>query len=69
MVVEEIISQNRLYKAEIIKRPDGLFTFDIFRWYEDEWGDGWSPIIRGLSLMDTMEYAKQIALEKLHNLR
>lgn len=32
------MSQDKLYKAEIIKRTDGLFSFDIFRWYEDEWG-------------------------------
>lgn len=68
MVVKEIMSQNKLYKAEIIKRTDGLFSFDIFRWYEDEWVDGWSPITRGLSLMDTMEQAIGTTLEELRNL-
>lgn len=67
MVVKEIMSQNKLYKVEIIKRTDGLFSFDIFRWYEDEWIDGWSPITRGLSLMDTMEQAIETTLEELHN--
>lgn len=68
MVIKEIMSQNKLYKAEIIKRADGLFSFEIFKWYEDEWVDGWSPITRGLSLIDTMEQATEITLEELRNL-
>jgi hypothetical protein len=68
LVVKELISQNKQYKAEIVKRPDGLFSFEIFRWYEDEWGDGWSPITKGLSLIDTIEQAIETALEALCNL-
>lgn len=68
VVAKEIMSQDKLYKAEIIRRTDGLFSFEIFRWYEDEWADGWSPITRSLSLMDTVEHATETALEELRNL-
>lgn len=66
-VVKEIISPNKLYKAEIIKRADGLLKVEIFRW-EDEWDECWSRTTRGLSLIDTMEHAIEIALEELDNL-
>lgn len=68
MVVKEIMSQNKLYKAEIIKRTDGLFSFEIFRWYEDELVDGWSLITRGVPLIHAMEQAIEITLEELRNL-
>ena len=66
-VIKEVITQNKLYKAQIIKRTDGLFSDKIFRWYEDEWDKCWSPITRWLSLMDTSEHAIKNTLEELRN--
>lgn len=67
-VVKEIISPNKQYKAEIVRRIDGLFSIEILRWYEDEWFDGWTPIRDNISIIDTSEHAIEIALEKLRNL-
>lgn len=35
-VVKEIFSQNKHYKAEIIKRNDNLFQVYIYSWDEKE---------------------------------
>lgn len=67
-VIKEIISQNKQYKAEIIKRTDGLFSVEIFRWHEDEWFECWTQIRDNISIIDTSKHAIEIALEKLRNL-
>lgn len=67
-VVEEITSQSKQYKAEILKRTDGLFSVEIFRWHEDEWFECWTPIRGNISIIDTRKHAIVIALEKLRNL-
>lgn len=67
-VVKEIISQNKQYKAEIIRRIDGVFSIEIFIWHEDEWFDCWEPIRDNVSIIDTSKHAIEIALEKLRNL-
>ncbi|GAA0075996.1 hypothetical protein UT300005_03740 [Clostridium sp. CTA-5] len=67
-IIEEIITENKQYKAEIIKRTDGLFSIEILRWYEDEWFESWTPIKSNISIIDTRRHAIEIALENLHNL-
>lgn len=67
-VIKEITSQSKQYKAEIIKRNDGLFSVEISRWYEDEWFEYWTPIRDNISIIDTSKHAIEIALEKLRNL-
>lgn len=65
--VKEIISKDKLYKVEIVKRADGLFSIETFRW-EDEWGECWSRTTRGLLLIDTFEHAMEIAVEEFRNI-
>ena len=67
-VIKEITSKNKQYKAEIIKRTDGLFSIEIFRWYEDEWFEYWTPVRDNISIIDTSKHAIEIALEILRNL-
>lgn len=67
-VVEEIITKSKEYKAEIIKRNDGLFSIRILKWYEDEWFEAWSKVIGNISVIDTKKNAIEIAIEKLSNL-
>lgn len=67
-VIKEITLPNKQYKAEIIKRTDGLFSIEIFRWHEDEWFECWTPIRDNISIIDTSKHAIEIALEKLRNL-
>lgn len=64
-VVKEIFSQNKSYKAEIVKRNDNLFQVYIYLW-DDEW-ETWLQINKGLSLSDTEERAINSAYEHLRN--
>ncbi|MFB7159108.1 hypothetical protein [Lysinibacillus sp. NPDC056232] len=67
-VVKAILSPSKEYKVEIIKRNDGLYTIEIFRWFEcdiDYSYEYWSPITQGFSLMDTEESAMEIGVEQL----
>lgn len=67
-VVKAILSLSEEYKVEIIKRNDGLYTIEIFRWFEgdiDYSYEYWSPITQGFSLMDTEESAMKIGIEQL----
>jgi hypothetical protein len=34
-VVRELYSPSKQYKVEIIKRKDGLYTTEVYRWMED----------------------------------
>lgn len=66
--VKEILSPSKQYKVEIIKRHDGLYTTEVFAWFEwdDEYAyEYWSPINQGLSLIDTEERAIKIGIEQL----
>jgi len=40
-VVKVILSPSKKYKVEIIKRNDGFYTIEIFRWFEG----GYRPFI------------------------
>lgn len=64
-VIETIITSSKQYKAEIIRRTDGLFHIEIFVW-EKEW-ECWSRYTRSLSLTDSKERAMEIAIEELQN--
>ncbi|KOA20034.1 hypothetical protein CLHOM_15990 [Clostridium homopropionicum DSM 5847] len=64
-VIKEIFSPSRKYKAEVIKREDGLFHVDVCKW-DEEW-ETWLQVSRGFSLTDTEENAIKIAIEKLRN--
>lgn len=64
-VVKEIFSPSKLYKAEIIKREDGLFHTDVFGW-DDEW-ECWLQVSRDFSLTDTQYNGEKVAIEKLRN--
>ncbi|MDY0850437.1 hypothetical protein SPE26_00195 [Bacillus thuringiensis] len=64
-VVREYFSPNKLYKVEIIKRKDGLYTTEVYRWMEDCGYEFWSSINQGFSLIDSEEHARKIAIEQL----
>ncbi|MEY6553583.1 hypothetical protein AB8Q00_24480 [Bacillus cereus] len=64
-VVRELYSPSKQYKVEIIKRKDGLYTTEAYRWMEDCGYEFWSPMSQGLSLIDSEEHAQKVALEQL----
>lgn len=64
-VVKEYFSQSKLYKVQIIKRKDGLYTTEVYRWMEDCGYEFWSAINQGFSLIDSEENAQKIAVEQL----
>ncbi len=67
-VVKMMLSPSKKYKVEIIKRADGFYTVEGFKWFESEHAypyEYWSPIKQGLSLIDSEERAIRIGLEQL----
>lgn len=64
-VVSELYSPSKQYKVEIIKRKDGLYTTEVYRWMEDCGYEFWSSINQGFSLIDSEEHARKIAIEQL----
>lgn len=64
-VVSELYSPSKQYKVEIIKRKDGLYTTEVYRWMEDCGYEFWSSMSRGMSLIDEEEHAQRIAVEEL----
>ncbi|MEM5642456.1 hypothetical protein AAHB52_13255 [Bacillus toyonensis] len=64
-VVRELYSPSNQYKVEIIKRKDGLYTTEVYRWMEDCGYEFWSTINQGFSLIDSEEHARKIAIEQL----
>ncbi|MDA1476976.1 hypothetical protein [Bacillus changyiensis] len=67
-VIKEILSPSKEYKVEIIKRHDGLYTTEVFMWFnlDEEYAyEYWSPITQGLSLIDTETRAIKIGMEQL----
>lgn len=65
VIIKEIFSQNKNYKAEIIKRNDNLFQAYIYLW-DDEW-ETWLQTTEGLSLTDNEQSAINSAIEHLRN--
>jgi len=72
-IVKEMMTPSKEYKAEIMKRSDGLFQYCIYTWtreevpeygYMSEWY--WEPLTRTLSLIDTEDHAIKLALEDLY---
>jgi hypothetical protein len=66
-VVKEIFSPSKQYKVQIINRKDNIFSTEVYMWQDDCGIEFWSPITRGLSLIDTEERAITIAIEELRN--
>lgn len=64
-VIQEFFSSSKNYKVQIIKRKDGLYTTDAYRWMEDCGYEFWSYISQGLTLIDSKEHAQKIAMEQL----
>ncbi|MGK8607629.1 hypothetical protein ACRS42_21495 [Bacillus thuringiensis] len=64
-VVKELYSPSKQYKVEIIKRKDGFYTTEVYRWMEDCGYEFWSSINQGFSLIDSEEHARKIAIEQL----
>lgn len=64
-VVRKYFSPSKQYKVEIIKRKDGLYTTEVYRWMEDCGYQFWSSINQGFSLIDSEEHARKIAIEQL----
>ncbi|MEH7895990.1 hypothetical protein CN479_05365 [Bacillus thuringiensis] len=64
-VVRELYSPSKEYKVEIIKRKDGLYTTEVYRWMEDCGYEFWSSINQGFSLIDSEKHAQKIAIEQL----
>jgi hypothetical protein len=57
---------NKNYKVQIIERKDGhLYTTEAYRWMEDCGYEFWSYISQGLTLIDSEEHARKIAMEQL----
>ncbi|MGR3779092.1 hypothetical protein ACT1UG_26215 [Bacillus paramycoides] len=64
-VIQEFFSPSKNYKVQIIKRKDGLYTTEAYRWMEDCGYEFWSYISQGFSLIDSEEHARNIAMEQL----
>lgn len=64
-VVRELYSPSKQYKVEVIKRKDGLYTTEVYRWMEDCGYEFWSSINQGFSLIDSEDHARKIAIEQL----
>ncbi|MHA4218128.1 hypothetical protein [Bacillus cereus] len=64
-VVRELYSPSKRYKVEIIKRKDGLYTTEVYRWMEDCGYEFWSSINQGFTLIDSEEHVEKIAIEQL----
>ncbi|MHC8667903.1 hypothetical protein ACYX6U_08970 [Bacillus cereus] len=64
-VVRGYFSPSKLYKVQIIKRKDGLYTTEVYRWMEDCGYEFWSSIDQGFSLIDSEEHVQKIAIEQL----
>lgn len=66
-VINEIFSPSKKYKAQIIKRRDGLFTTEVSYWMEELGHEFWSPQHDGFTLIDSEESACKIAIEQLRS--
>ncbi|PEE23581.1 hypothetical protein CON95_12165 [Bacillus toyonensis] len=64
-VLGEYFAPSKQYKVEVIKRKDGLYTTEVYRWMEDCGYEFWSSINQGFSLIDSEEHAREIAIEQL----
>ncbi|HDR7761989.1 TPA: hypothetical protein QCY16_005695 [Bacillus cereus] len=64
-IIKELYSPSKQYKVEIIKRKDGLYTTEVYRWMEDCGYEFWSSINQGFSLIDSEDHARKIAFEQL----
>ncbi|WP_042473130.1 hypothetical protein [Bacillus ndiopicus] len=64
-VLKEMLSPSNQYKVQIIKRRDGFYTTEVYKWLEDIGYSYWSPIKKGLTLIETAEGAEILALEHL----
>ncbi|HDR7890790.1 TPA: hypothetical protein QCY29_003140 [Bacillus toyonensis] len=64
-VIQEFFSPSKNYKVQIIKRKDGLYTTEAYRWMEDCGYEFWNYISQGLTLIDSEEHAQKIAMEQL----
>ncbi|MCP9227230.1 hypothetical protein NMG90_17660 [Bacillus mycoides] len=64
-VLREYFSPSKQYKVQVIKRKDGLYTTEVYRWMEDCGYEYWSLASQGISLIDKEEHAKKIAIEEL----
>ncbi|MCU7756817.1 hypothetical protein N7988_27675 (plasmid) [Bacillus cereus] len=64
-IIKELYSPSKQYKVEIIKRKDGLYTTEVYRWMEDCGYEFWSSINQGFSLIDSEGHARKIAIEQL----
>jgi hypothetical protein len=71
VIVEEIVSEDRLLKVEIRRRIDGNLQLFLFYWYEEnlpEYGhfqSGWAPRPPEASITDTLEIARAMAEDLL----
>ncbi|MDC6157412.1 hypothetical protein HOV72_016070 [Bacillus albus] len=52
-------------KKDLIRRKDGLYTAEAYRWVEDCGYEFWGYISQGLTLIDSEEHARKIAMEQL----
>lgn len=64
-IIKEIVSQNKRYKVQVLKRNDGFFNTEVFAWFEDSGYKYWAPIKQGISLIDTEKHDIAIAIEDL----
>ncbi|EEM13382.1 hypothetical protein P4U78_29875 [Bacillus pseudomycoides] len=64
-IVTEYFSPSKQYKVQIIKRKDGLYTTEVYRWMVDCGYEFWSFMSQGLSLIDSEEHARKVAFEQL----
>ncbi|WEG12245.1 hypothetical protein PU629_19325 [Pullulanibacillus sp. KACC 23026] len=64
-VIKELLSPSKRYKVEIIQRENGFFSTEVYKWKEVDGFEYWSPIKKGLSLIDTKENADKVAIQQL----
>ncbi len=70
-VVQEIPSGDGKRKATLWRREDGLIEVEILRWVpgHDHEPSYWSRVGRGVTLIDTVEKARAVAVEELATAR
>ncbi|MCA0173245.1 hypothetical protein LCD38_15305 [Bacillus sp. RAR_GA_16] len=66
-VVKQIYSPSKKYRAQIIKRNDGIYSTAIHYWMRECGEEFWSPVSTGFSLIGSKDSAEVVAIEQLRN--
>ena len=64
-VIQEFFSSSKNYKVQIIRRKDGIYTTEAYRWMEDCRYEFWSYISQRMTLIDSEDHVRKLAMEQL----